>query len=191
MRNMQGRRSFGQKPKKSATEYMVDLLAKKDYSTRQLTEKLRAKGYSGEETDGAIDKALEWGYLDDLRVAKNIWRFNYEGHQYSVSRILQKLREKGFTAEIISEIKAEYDEEALTERDMAVAERLAMAKFGSRLSAEVEEGSPVDDGSSEEQEDGKRTMLDWQTVAAFLFRRGFSDRVCRQVAGDLLQKNRR
>ena len=82
---------------------MVDLLAKKDYSTRQLTEKLRTKGYSSEETEAAIDKALEWGYLGDLRVAKNIWRFNYEGHQYSVSRILQKLREKGFTAEIISE----------------------------------------------------------------------------------------
>ena len=188
---MQGRRSLGQKPKKSATEYMVDLLAKKDYSTRQLTEKLRAKGYSSEETDGAIDKALEWGYLDDLRVAKNVWRFNYEGHQYSVSRILQKLREKGFAADTISEIKAEYDEESLTARDMAVAERLAMAKFGSRLSAEAEDDNPTDDETADEQENGKRKRLDWQTVAAFLFRRGFFDRVCRQVAGDLLRKNRR
>ncbi len=187
---MQGRKSFGAKPKKSATEYMVDLLAKKDYSTRQLTEKLRAKGYSSEETEAAIDKALEWGYLDDLRVATNIWRLNYEGHQYSVSRILMKLREKGFTADIISKIKAEYDDEALIARDMAVAEWLVLAKFGSRLSAEAEYDNPADDGTAEEQEDSKRKRLDWQTVAAFLFRRGFSDRVCRQVAGDLMKKDR-
>ena len=66
-----------------------------------------------------------------------------------------------------------------------------MAKFGSRLSAEAEDDNPTDDETADEQENGKRKRLDWQTVAAFLFRRGFSDRVCRQVAGDLLRSNRR
>lgn len=171
------------RPKKSAVQFMVDELAKRDYSARQLTEKLRSKGYSGEETESAIEKALEWGYLDDRRVAKNFWRFHYEGRQYSVSRIIQKLREKGFAADAVSEIRSDYDDEVLTERDRLVAERLARAKFGGRLAEAV----PEDDQEQEETGKGKNRRPDWQTIAAFLFRRGFSDRVCRQVAVEILQ----
>lgn len=171
-------------PKKSAVSFMVDQLAKKDYSVRQLTEKLRSRGYDREEVQSAIEQALEWGYLDDRRVAKNFWQFHYEGHQYSLSRISQKLRERGFTDEVISELKAEYDEDTLTERDRLVAERLARAKFGGRLAEAAE--SP-DDQEPEESEKVKRGRPDWQTIAAFLYRRGFSDRVCRQVAGELLR----
>lgn len=171
------------RPKKSAVQFMVDELAKRDYSARQLTEKLRSKGYSGEETESAIEKALEWGYLDDRRVAKNFWRFHYEGRQYSVSRIIQKLREKGFAADVVSEIRSDYDEEALTERDRLVAERLARAKFGGRLA----EMMPEDEPGQEETGKGKNRRPDWQTIAAFLFRRGFSDQVCRQVAVEILQ----
>lgn len=171
------------RPKKSAVQFMVEELAKRDYSARQLMEKLRSKGYSGEETESAIEKALEWGYLDDRRVAKNFWRFHYEGRQYSVSRIIQKLREKGFAAEVVSEITYDYDEEAITERDRLVAERLARAKFGGRLT----EMMPEDEPGQEETGKGKNRRPDWQTIAAFLFRRGFSDRVCRQVAAEILQ----
>lgn len=179
------RREAGErrKPKKSAVQFMVEELTKRDYSARQLTEKLRSKGYSGEETESAIEKALEWGYLDDRRVAKNFWRFHYEGRQYSVSRIIQKLRGRGFAADVVSEIKSDYDEEALTERDKLVAERLARAKFGGRLA----EMMPEDEPEPEETGKGKNRPPDWQTIAAFLFRRGFSDRVCRQVAAEILQ----
>lgn len=176
-------------PKKSAVGFMVDQLAKKDYSVRQLAEKLRSKGYDREEIQSAIHKALEWGYLDDRRVAKNFWQFHYEGHQYSLSRISQKLREKGFTDEVISELKAEYEEDVLTERDRQVAERLARAKFGGRL-AEASTEDLEDGQESEETGKGKRGRPDWQAVAAFLYRRGFSDRVCRQVAEELLRNGK-
>lgn len=114
-------------------------------------------------------------------MAKIFWRFHYEGRQYSVSRIIQKLREKGFAADVVSEIKSDYDDEALTERDRLVAERLARAKFGDRLAEAVPEDNQEQEGKR------KNRRPDWQTIAAFLFRRGFSDRVCRQVAAELLQ----
>lgn len=176
----------GRQPKKSAVRFMIDELAKRDYSTRRLMEKLRAKGYSDEETESAIEKALEWGYLDDGRAAKNFWRVHYEGRQYSISRIIQKLGEKGFPADVVSAVQADYDEDALTERDRLVAERLARAKFGERLAKTATEGE------SEQEDTGKEMNRrpGWQTIAAFLFRRGFSDRVCRQVAREILQTER-
>lgn len=66
-----------QKPGKNeeeetALDYSLTLLEKRDYSIRELSEKLQGKGFNESETQKSVSRLSEWGYLDDHKLSRRI-----------------------------------------------------------------------------------------------------------------------
>ena len=54
-------------PSRSALTYALTLLGRRDYSTFEIEEKLKGKGYPLEEISTAVGRLREWNYLDDKK----------------------------------------------------------------------------------------------------------------------------
>lgn len=60
------------KGEETALDYGLTLLEKRDYSIRELGEKLRGKGFDESETQKSVSRLSEWGYLDDHKLSRRI-----------------------------------------------------------------------------------------------------------------------
>ena len=89
----------------------MNLLQKKDYTTRQLKDKLEEGLYSKELVDEAIEYVSSYKYLDDERYARDY--INYHMSTRSKNRIVQDLVTKGISKDMLMPIMEElYDEES-------------------------------------------------------------------------------
>ena len=61
--------------KYSATNYLLYLLSKRDYSEKEVRTKLKLKEYSSEEIELAIEKAKEHKWLSDERFCSAFLRY--------------------------------------------------------------------------------------------------------------------
>ena len=75
------------------------LLERKDYSRKELKERLLKDGYSVELVEQIIDYVDSFHYLDDVRYAENYTRYSQE--KLSRTQIKQKLMTKGVSQETI------------------------------------------------------------------------------------------
>ncbi|MDH2924471.1 recombination regulator RecX [Nicoletella semolina] len=90
------------KHKSSAIQYLVYLLARRDYSEFELRQKLKAKEYSQEEVENAIEKAQEHKWQSDERFCLHF--IHYRGQQgYGPLRLKQELRQKGVADWLINQ----------------------------------------------------------------------------------------
>lgn len=94
----------------------VDLLSRRDHSKKELSDKLKQKGF-GNDFDEVFEKLEGYGYLNDERFARNYVKQLIEFKSFGKMRIKQELFKKGIDRELISEIMEdiEPDEEALVE----------------------------------------------------------------------------
>ncbi len=83
-----------------AFEKIARLVTRRDYSTKQIKEKLIKAGFSLPETDAAITRAKECGYLDDERFAR-MYVFNKFNQGQGILRIKQQLKTLGIEGEFI------------------------------------------------------------------------------------------
>ena len=89
----------------------MNLLQKKDYTTRQLKDKLEEGLYPKELVDEAIEYVSSYKYLDDERYARDY--INYHMSTRSKNRIVQDLVTKGISKDMLMPIMEElYDEES-------------------------------------------------------------------------------
>jgi regulatory protein len=79
------------KPKRSAYDKALGLLARREHSRRELRTKLRQSGYAGEETTTAIDRLGEQHYQDDDRFAEILVR-SRAAQGYGPQRIRAELK---------------------------------------------------------------------------------------------------
>lgn len=86
-----------QKIEKTATEIALRYLSRRQITVFKLTERLRDKGFSSEEIDEAINKLIEWKYLDDHSYA--IAYIKYKGDKYSKKKIMIELLKAGIDRE--------------------------------------------------------------------------------------------
>ena len=130
------------------------MLARREYSQRELRARLEHAGCDEEESEAALDKLREQHYQDDARFGEMIVRTRM-GQGYGPTRIRAELRSHGLADSEIRELidAADADWEALAAGQLR-------KKYGSR---------PVADHA----ERGKR--------AAFLLRRGFAAATVRIV----------
>ena len=91
---------------KKATEKAMALLLHKDRTEHELIDKLRGAKFSDEAVSFALEYVSSYGYIDDLRYAKGYTDY----HRTSKSRreIRRKLKEKGISDDILSEIFSDY-----------------------------------------------------------------------------------
>lgn len=95
--------------RKRAKLRAMDLLRFRDYSAKQLRDKLTQSGYGSERVEEAIRYATEYHYIDDHRYAKNY--IEYRLNQKSRRKLEQELVAKGIDLAIISSVFDELSEE--------------------------------------------------------------------------------
>jgi regulatory protein len=142
------------KPKRSAYDKALGLLARREHSRKELKTKLRQGGYEGEETAAALDRLGEQRYQDDDRFAEVLLRSRI-AQGYGPLRLRQELKSHGLAD---ARVRALLDA-AEVDWDASAAAQLRR-RYGSA-------------GSHEPAERVRR--------AQFLLRRGFAAATVRRV----------
>ena len=134
----------------------VSLLAQREYSRQELTDKLTAAQASPEEVEQALAQLEAKGLVDYARVVETL--VNRRSGKLGASRLRQELQAKGVSAELVAETMA-----GLKGSELARAQAVWQKKFG-QLAA---------------------TSAERNKQARFLASRGFSGDVVRQVVAGL------
>ncbi|MDR3445727.1 MULTISPECIES: regulatory protein RecX [unclassified Dyella] len=147
-------REPGDKPKTSAYDRAMGLLARREHSRRELRLKLRQKGYEGEEAGEALDRLGEQHYQDDDRFAEMLVRSRVS-QGYGPMRVRAELKSHGLSE---ARIRAVLDAAEVDWDASALAQ--LRRRFGS--------------GSASDRDEKARR-------AQFLLRRGFPAATVRSV----------
>lgn len=91
--------------------YLIYLLASKDYTIKEIEGKLRKAQYPDVVIEQVVSYGVEKHYLDDLRYAEDYVRTHKDGK--SVRQLIYKLQEKGIPSSVLNELEAEDDRENL------------------------------------------------------------------------------
>ena len=134
----------------------VSLLAQREYSRQELSDKLTAADASPEEVEQALAQLAAKGLVDDARVVETL--VNRRSSKLGASRLRQELQAKGVSADMVAETMAE-----LKGTELARARGVWEKKFGQLASSASERNKQ----------------------ARFLASRGFSGEVVRQVVSGL------
>lgn len=123
-----------------AVHYSLYLLGRKNYTSRQLRDKLLSRKYPVEAITAALDKLNSWHYLNDDTYTeiyvRDRLRFKPRGQQL----ILRELRLKGISKELAkAKIAKVMQEEKLDEQGLA--EKALHRKLSSYQKAPAEKGA--------------------------------------------------
>lgn len=103
---------------KSAFEKAIDYISSRIHTKKELFDKLFKKGFEKKVIDSAIFKLEEYNYVNDELFAKT---FVQENYKYSKKMLENKLKQKGVSSEIISnvlELNTDEKEEELCEKQL-------------------------------------------------------------------------
>ena len=109
-----------EKPRASAFEKIVNLLNVRDRSEHGLRERLQRDGYTIEETDEAIARAKEYGFVNDARYAEVLVRSRIAQGKGSAG-IERELKAEGIDVYIVSGWPEEFIPDGNEEIDRAIA----------------------------------------------------------------------
>lgn len=99
----------------------MDLLSRREYSRRELYQKLAPHAENPEEVDKVLDDLASRGWQSDNRFAEQFAEI--KGRKYGSRRLAAEMQQRGIQSEMISEALAGQDDEAL-------ARQLWQKKFG-------------------------------------------------------------
>lgn len=85
---------------KKAVDKCYDLLSRRDHSIKELKTKL-LRTVDENSADKAIEKMIEYGYLDDEKYANNLVKYLIEVKKMSKNHIKQEMYKKGVPSDII------------------------------------------------------------------------------------------
>lgn len=131
---------------KKAVDKCYDLLSRRDHSVKELRTTL-LRTVDEKNADRAIEKMLDYGYLDDEKYARNLVKYLSESKRMSKNFIKQEMYKRGISPDIISNTI----EDAEIDNTVALVD-LILTKYAKKLEA--------DDG--------------YKKVVASLMRKGFS-----------------
>lgn len=112
---MRKSQSPGQEPKRPAKNYAAWLLGQREWSAKELSSRLRDRGYSEQSVAEAMEFCVKHNFQSDTRFAES--RTRMRSSTRGNRSIVQELREKGVSSEIISATL----ENAAPEMDRALA----------------------------------------------------------------------
>lgn len=106
---------------KRATARAMHLLQAKDYTKKELTDKLHKDYYPQTAVQCALEYVQGFGYVDDYRYAETYVQF--QGASKSRKQILLFLQRKGISQEVIEQVcDAYYEQNQGTELDLVLAQ---------------------------------------------------------------------
>lgn len=115
---------------KKAVDKCYDLLSRRDHSIKELRQKL-IRTVDEKNTDKAIDKMIDYGYLDDEKYAENLVKYLSTAKNMSSNFIKQEMYKRGISPDIISNVL----EDSEIDNVKSVTE-LILTKYRNKLNAE-------------------------------------------------------
>ena len=103
-------------PRRDAYQTALDLLSRRDHFLRELSDKLRRKGFPADEIDAAIARCQDIGLVDDERVAERFVEVRAATRGWGPIRLAAELRKRGVPrddAERMARVSPEMAEEAM------------------------------------------------------------------------------
>lgn len=91
--------------KKRATKYAMNLLVKKDYTSKELTDKLTKAGYTENSAGVALAYVSSYHYVDDLSYTRRYLE-TYSDRK-SIKKMQMELRQKGISDELFTQARDE------------------------------------------------------------------------------------
>ena len=143
---------------KRAKKRAMNLLQKRDYTAAGLREKLRDGDYPETCIEEAIAYVESYGYIDDLRYARDFILYNLD--RKSRTRIEQDLQRKGIDRKLVEQVFTELEEEGTSQDEETMIKALLQKK---------------------KYEAKMATRQEQQRMYAFLYRRGFHSEVINRV----------
>ncbi|MFO0702735.1 MAG: regulatory protein RecX [Candidatus Andersenbacteria bacterium] len=86
---------------KTAYDAAARMLLRRPHSQRELTDKLRTKGFASDEVAAALDRLTSEHHLDDAALAAQLVRWHVEHRPSGRRAVKQRLLLKGLPAELI------------------------------------------------------------------------------------------
>ena len=119
--------------KQELYDHAVSLLAKRDYSSRELSRTLLRMTENSECVDSVLQRLIVSGYLDDERLVIHLIDKHIR-KKHAPTRIKQEVRQKGFSSELVEQTleKAEVDW-------YVMARELKVSKFGEERASDAKE----------------------------------------------------
>lgn len=148
---------------KRARKRAMNLLQKRDYTAAGLREKLRNGDYPETCIEEAIAYVESYGYIDDLRYARDFILYNLD--RKSRTRIEQDLQRKGIDRKLVEQVFTELEEEGTSQDEETMIKALLQKKkYDVKMATRQEK----------------------QRMYAFLYRRGFhSETISRVLSLDI------
>lgn len=112
-------------PKRAKLRCM-NLLKTKDYTRRQLEDKLKQGGYPAEIIEDAVAYVESYGYVNDENYARNY--IEYHMQTRSRRRIENDLQQKGIRRELISRVFDELAEDGLEMDETSMIQKFLLKK---------------------------------------------------------------
>lgn len=149
---------------RKAERYALDLLALRPRTVRELTTRLRSRGYDERVVADIVERCSRAGYVDDRKFAEYWIEERCRSYPCGPARMRMELRRKGVGPETLALALAE---QMPFEREAELAVRVALRK--ARTLKE-----------QRRQDNGAETAAK-QRLWSFLRRRGFGTRACLQA----------
>jgi regulatory protein len=112
---------MSERPKPSAYDRAVGLLARRPHFGSEIERKLRERDYGEEEIEDALKRLRDQGYLDDARLAREFAASRAARSGVGAARVRADLAKRGLDASVAREAIAD----ALPEDDLAAAREAA------------------------------------------------------------------
>ena len=90
----------------------LNILSRRQVSTGQMRSMLSKKGFAPDDIQECIGKLEEWGYLDDVTLARNIVESMIRNNPCGKKRCLYELEKRQFEdwQNLVEQVYSEYDE---------------------------------------------------------------------------------
>lgn len=124
-------------PKRAKLRCM-NLLKTKDYTRRQLEDKLKQGGYPAEIIEEAIAYVESYGYVDDENYVRNFVEYHMQTR--SRRRIENDLLQKGIHRELISKVFDELSEAGLEMDEAAMIQKFLQKKIFTQEQLPIKNG---------------------------------------------------
>lgn len=111
----------------NALNYAIRLLRFRSRSINELRKRLSMKNFTNEEIDKAIEKLLDYGYINELQDAINyVEAKSYKG--WSKIKIRYNLIKRGYTKDIVEKALKHYNKELVVQKLKRELERKNIKK---------------------------------------------------------------
>lgn len=119
---------------KKAENYAIYLISQREYTEKNLTDKILSKGYNSSQCETIIEKFKKYGYINDESYAGRFIRTKQKTSNQGKYKIKASLLQKGVSKDILNQCMEEFDQDMELEK----AEKLVSKKIHSLRNKDID-----------------------------------------------------